>query len=97
MINPSVSELAAKGDLNRYELVIATAKCARKITDEYVAQRELAERAIQNKETDKSIAQLVKREFRDDKAVRTAINRIRDGEYEILDRDAEVSEDKRTF
>lgn len=97
MINPSVDELAGKGDLNRYELVIATSKCARKITDEYVAQRELAERAIQNKETDKSIAQLVKKEFRDDKAVRTAINRIRDGEYEILDRNAEVSEDKRTF
>lgn len=97
MINPSVDELAGKGDLNRYELVIATSKCARKITDEYVAQRELAERAIQNKETDKSIAQLVKKEFRDDKAVRTAINRIRDGEYEILDRGAEVPEDKRTF
>ena len=97
MINPSVNELAAKGHLNRYELVIATAKCARKITDEYVAQRELAERAIQNKETEKSIAQLVKKEFRDDKAVRTAINRINDGSYEILDRDAEVPEDARTF
>ena len=97
MINPSVNELAEKGHLNRYELVIATAKCARKITDEYVAQRELAERAIQNKETDKSIAQLVKKEFRDDKAVRTAINRISDGSYEILERGAEVPEDANTF
>ena len=97
MINPSVNELAEKGNLNRYELVIATAKCARKITDEYVAQRELAERAIQNKETDKSIAQLVKKEFRDDKAVRTAINRIIDGKYEILDRGAEIPADKRGF
>ena len=97
MINPSVNELAEKGHLNRYELVIATAKCARKITDEYVAQRELAERAIQNKETDKSIAQLVKKEFRDDKAVRTAINRINNGSYEILPRGEEAPEDKRTF
>lgn len=97
MINPSVTELAAIGGLNRYELVIATAKCARKITDEYVAQRELAERAIQNKETDKSIAQLVKKEFRDDKAVRTAINRLRDGSYVILGRGAKVPEDARTF
>ena len=97
MINPSVNELAEKGHLNRYELVIATAKCARKITDEYAAQRELAERAIQNKETDKSIAQLVKKEFRDDKAVRTAINRIDNGQYEILERGAEVSEDDRVF
>ena len=97
MINPSVNELAEKGHLNRYELVIATAKCARKITDEYVAQRELAERAIQNKETEKSIAQLVKKEFRDDKAVRTAINRINDGSYEILGRVDEIPEGKRTF
>ena len=97
MINPSVNELAEKGHLNRYELVIATAKCARRITDEYVAQRDLAERAIQNKETDKSIAQLVKKEFRDDKAVRTAINRLNDGEYEIVEPGAEISEDQKTF
>ena len=97
MINPSVNELAEKGHLNRYELVIATAKCARKITDEYVAQRDLAERAIQNKETDKSIAQLVKKEFRDDKAVRTAINRINDGSYEIVEPGADESGDEKVF
>ena len=49
MIYPSIGELTKDGKINRYELVIATAKCARKITDEYVAQRELAERAIANK------------------------------------------------
>ena len=41
MIYPSIGELTKDGKINRYELVIATAKCARKITDEYVAQREL--------------------------------------------------------
>lgn len=51
MIYPSIGELTKDGKINRYELVIATAKCARKITDEYVAQRELAERAVANKET----------------------------------------------
>ena len=37
MIYPSIGELTKDGKINRYELVIATAKCARKITDEYVA------------------------------------------------------------
>ena len=41
--NPSVEDLTAKG-INRYELVIATAKCARLITDEYVEQRAYAEK-----------------------------------------------------
>lgn len=97
MIYPSVSELTRNGEINRYELVIATAKCARKITDEYVAQRELAERAIASKDTDKSIISLVNKEFRDDKAVRTAINRIQDGEYEIYPEGMKLPEDKKIF
>lgn len=97
MIYPSIDELTKNGEINRYELVIATAKCARKITDEYVAQREVAERAIANKETDKSIAALVRKEFRDDKAVRTAINRIQGGEYGIIPDGAEIPEDKKIF
>ena len=97
MIYLSIGELTKDGKINRYELVIATAKCARKITDEYVAQRELAERAIANKETDKSIAALVSREFRDDKAVRTAINRLQSGEYEIIPDGEEVPEGKKVF
>ena len=39
MIKPSIEQLT-KGEINRYELVIATAKCARIVTDEYVEQRE---------------------------------------------------------
>ena len=54
MITPSIAELT-QGKFNRYTLVIATAKCAKMITDEYVMQRELAERRIANKETDKRI------------------------------------------
>lgn len=46
MINkPSVEELTKDG-LNRYELVIATAKCAHLITDEYVEQRTYAENSL---------------------------------------------------
>ena len=97
MIYPSVNELTKEGEINRYELVIATAKCARKITDEYVAQRELAEKAVASKETDKSVSALLTKEFRDDKAVRTAINRLQSGEYEICPDENEIPEEKKLF
>ena len=45
MITPSIEQLT-QGKFNRYALVIATAKCARIVTDEYVAQREEAEKKI---------------------------------------------------
>ena len=83
MINPGIEELSENGKYNRYVLCIATAKCARIVTDEYVSQREHAERLVANKETDKSIAALINREYRDEKAVRTAINRLYNKEYQI--------------
>ena len=55
MITPSIEQLT-KGKFNRYALVIATAKCARIVTDEYVAQREIAEKNIADKKTEKTIA-----------------------------------------
>lgn len=82
MIYPSIDEIT-KGKYNRYTLCIATAKCARIVTDEYVAQREIAEKMLANKETDKSLASMIKREIRDDKAVKTAIKRLYNGEYVI--------------
>ncbi len=85
MIYPSIDELTEHGKYNRYTLVVATAKCARLVTDEYVRQREEAERLLANKETEKSLAALIKREFRDDKAVKVAINKIDNGEYKIDD------------
>ncbi len=83
MIYPSVEELSKNGKFNRYMLCIATAKCARLVTDEYVRQREQAEKLIANKETDKSLASMIKREIRDEKAVKNALNRIHQGEYVI--------------
>lgn len=85
MIYPSVDELTQNNKYNRYTLVIAVAKCARMVTDEYVAQREAAERMLANKETDKSLASLIRKDFRDEKAVRIAINRLYQGEYCIVD------------
>ena len=72
MVEPSITDLT-KGEFDRYTLAIATAKCARMITDEYVRQREIAEHRIANKETDKSVANMINREYRDDKAVKTAM------------------------
>lgn len=85
MITPTLEELQSEGKYNRYELVIATAKCARIVTDEYVSQRENAERMVANKETDKSLAALINREYRDQKAVRTAINRLHNRDYKIVE------------
>lgn len=84
MVEPSIDELMG-GKHNRYVVCLATAKCAREITDEYVRQREYAERLLANKETDKSLISMIKKEYRDEKAVRNAINRISDGEFAIVE------------
>ena len=84
MINkPSVEEMT-NDELNRYELVIATAICARIITDEYVEQRAYAEKLIERKETDKPISALIDKDIRDEKAVKNAVARLHNGEYTII-------------
>jgi DNA-directed RNA polymerase subunit K/omega len=84
MLFPTIDELA-QGKLNRYELALATAKCARLITDEYVKQRELAEKSqIGNKDADKPLMSMIDKEYRDEKAIKISINRIHRGEYVIF-------------
>lgn len=82
MIKPSVEELT-QGKYNRFTLVLATAKSARMVTDEYIAQREKAEQMLLKKETDKPLSALIPKEYRDDKAVKTAIRRLYEGDYVI--------------
>ena len=83
MLYPPIDELT-QGKYNRYELALATAKCARLITDEYVRQHDAAEKSITgNKETDKPLNTMIDRELRDEKAVKVAIGRLHRGEYEI--------------
>lgn len=87
MLHPTIEELT-HGEFNRYELALATAKCARLVTDEYVRQHEEAEKSnTGNKETDKPINTMIDRELRDEKAVHVAVNRLRDGVY-VIDREA---------
>lgn len=84
MIKPSITDLTNNGAFNRYILSVATAKCAREVTDEYVKQREIAEHKIANKETDKSISSMVNKEYRDEKAVKVAINKLYKKDYVIV-------------
>lgn len=87
MLHPTIEELT-KGQYNRYELALATAKCARLITEEYVRQHDAAEKAqTGNKETDRPINTLIDRELRDEKAVKVAIRRINEGVYCISEQE----------
>ena len=83
MIKPSIEQLT-KGEINRYALVIATAKCARIVTDEYVQQREEADKLVANKQTDKPLASLISSDLRNKKAVENAVQRLYSGEYRIV-------------
>ena len=96
MITPSIEELT-KGKMNRYALVMATAKAAKIVTDEYIEQREAAEKKIANKETDKPLSALIDPELRDKKAVRNAVNRMYDGEIVIKEPEELEEADEETL
>lgn len=84
MLYPTITELT-KDEFNRYELALATAKCARIITNEYVKQRENAEKsATGNKDADRNLIKMINKEYRDEKAVKNAISRIHSGKYKIV-------------
>ena len=78
MITPSIEQLT-QGKFNRYALVIATAKCARIVTDEYVAEKNIAD-----KKTEKTIASQIDKDIRDNKAVENAVQRLYKGEFSVV-------------
>ncbi len=90
MIYPSIQDLLklspdAEGNerLNKYMLVMATAKCARVITNEYLKDRKKAEKLIAEKKTEKDMASLIKKEYRDEKAVKNAVKELNEGEFKL--------------
>ncbi len=84
MLYPTIDQLT-KDEFNRYELALATAKCARKITEEYIEQREIAEKSSTgNKEADRNAINAINREYREEKAVKLAITKIYDGGYKMV-------------
>ena len=89
MLYPSIQELltATSKDgqerLNKYSITMATAKCARIITNDYAEQRRMAERRVANKETEKDIGSLVNKDYRDEKAVKNALREMKEGKFEV--------------
>ena len=90
MIYPTVEQLT-DGKFNRYELVVGVAKCARIVTDEYIAMRTRAQKMIDNHETEKSLAALIDPEYKDKKAVKIAIQKLEEGRFKMV-RPAECEE-----
>ena len=94
MLYPTIKDLT-KGEFNRYELSLATARCARIVTEEYVKQREEAEKSqTGNKETDRPINTMINTDLRDEKAVKTAINRFHTGVYRVAGLAEEAPEEE---
>lgn len=94
MIYPTIAELT-KGEFNRYQLTLATAKCARLITEEYVKQRTAAENALTGtKEGGSTIASMIDPVLANEKAVKNAINSLHNGKYAIVDAPEEVVENE---
>ena len=90
MLYPSIQELlkatSKNGEekLNKYSITMATAKCARVVTNDYLEQRYNAEKKISNKETDKDLLSLVNKDYRDEKSVKNAVKEINEGKFEIF-------------
>lgn len=82
MLQPTIAELT-KGKINRYELAIATAKCARAINAEYISQKEVAEKAALAGKDSEFVVN-IDHALDDTKAVRVAIDRIHEGQYRIV-------------
>ena len=87
MIFPSIEQLT-KNKFNRYELVIATEKAARLITDALNEKKEEMEKAAGIKEPSSAdkITQAQKdlKDFPEEKPVKSAIQKIYEGEFVIL-------------
>lgn len=84
--NPSFSELS-RGRYNRYELTIVAAKMARIVNDEYIRLREAIEQrkqlAIQRGGDKNAFDSYMNPRYRDERAVRVAVDKIHNNECTI--------------
>ena len=82
MLYPSIQELLkvtekdGKERFNKYSITMATAKCARVITNEYAEQSYYA-----TKKKDSDV--VVKKEYKDEKSVKNALREMKEGEFEL--------------
>jgi len=79
MIYPSISELSDEG-VNRYMLSIATAKCARRITDIHLENAPV----ITDAKDEKSTGFSSKKATANEKPVKEAIEKLYTREYKIV-------------
>lgn len=84
MIEPSTTKFAEENGINKYELVIATAKCARMITDDFIKQKEIADR-FAGRDLLKPLPVLIREELKDEKPVQSAVEMLTDGEFRIVE------------
>ncbi len=77
MIYPSIEELSRGGTYNRYMLCIATAKCAREITEEQIVALQQVQRDVKDEKFSPRSS------FSSEKPVRTAINRLDNSDFTI--------------
>lgn len=83
MLYPSLEELTNE-EVNRYRLVIATAKFARYVTEKANESREYAEMRKELERFGKDTKSEITADAANDKAVSVAIKKIADGEFKIL-------------
>ena len=79
MIYPSIAELSDQG-VNRYALSIATAKCARRITDEQLEKAQANQEAKEEKYSSYSS----KKAEAPEKPVKEAIGKLYTREYKVI-------------
>lgn len=83
MVKPTLAQLMEKENVNRYALVVATAKCAREITDELTRQKEYVEKNG-GKDADKNAVAVINPKYRDERAVQNAIEELYNDDYRIV-------------
>ena len=85
MLYPTVADLTNE-KVNRYMLVIATAKCARHLIDKANDEHEYEE--SRKSETDRFVKDAVKSDYElllTEKPVSVAVAKLYDGEYSIVE------------
>ena len=86
MIYPSIEELSKNNQFNRYMICIATAKCARAVTEENLAKYTALSKDSGDAEKN------ARKALGEEKAVRTAINLLHTDAYTIvLNKEAAVN------
>jgi DNA-directed RNA polymerase subunit K/omega len=83
MLYPSLENLTNE-NVNRYRLVIATAKCARYVTQKANEARDIAEQRKEIDRFSKDTKTEMSADAANDKAVSVAIQKISSGEFKIV-------------